>query len=121
MQGTYGLKNENIDFRGELRLDAKLSETTSGLKSFLLKLVDPLFKTKDAGAVIPIRLSGTPDKPSFGVEVGRVLSGEEVTSPARGPASTGDGFQKSIPSCSDVLELEARDPTPAPQSTSAHR
>jgi hypothetical protein len=87
MEGTYGLKNQSIDFRGELRLNAKLSETTSGLKSFLLKLVDPLFKTDDAGAVIPIKVSGTADKPSFGVEVGRVLSGKEVSSPPRAPTS----------------------------------
>jgi hypothetical protein len=119
MEGTYGLKNQSIDFRGELRLNAKLSETTSGLKSFLLKLVDPLFKTDDAGAVIPIKVSGTADKPSFGVEVGRVLSGKEVSSPAPAPASSSDGFRKSIPSCADVLELEAREPTPAPRTTSA--
>jgi hypothetical protein len=43
-----------MDFRGELRLDAKLSETTSGIKSFLLKLVDPLFEKDDAGAVVPV-------------------------------------------------------------------
>jgi hypothetical protein len=46
LEGTYGLVNRRIDFRGELRMEAKVSEMASGWKSFLLKIVDPLFQTK---------------------------------------------------------------------------
>jgi hypothetical protein len=73
LDGTYGLRTEELDFRGSLRLDAKLSETTTGVKSFFLKLADPLFKRKNAGAIIPIKVSGTRDKPTFGLDFGRVF------------------------------------------------
>ena len=46
---------------------AKVSQTTTGWKSVLLKAVDPIFKRKNVGAEIPIHISGTPDKPSFGL------------------------------------------------------
>ena len=44
LAGAYGLKAETIDFKGQLLLDAKISETVTGVKSVLLKVVDPLFK-----------------------------------------------------------------------------
>jgi hypothetical protein len=75
LDGTYALRTEELDFRGSLRLDAKLSETTTGVKSFFLKLADPLFKKKNAGSVIPIKVSGTREKPSFGLDAGRVFKG----------------------------------------------
>jgi hypothetical protein len=102
LEGTYGLVSQQIDFRGELRTDAKVSEMTSGWKSFFLKIVDPLFQTRDAGSVIPIKIGGTPDAPSFGVEVGRVFSRDQVTSESQGPGEDGP-WKKTIPSCSEIL------------------
>jgi len=102
LEGTYGLVNERIDFRGELRMEARVSEMTSGWKSFFLKMVDPLFQTKDAGSVIPLKIGGTADAPSFGVEVGRVFSREQVTSESRGPSEHGP-WRKTIPSCTEIL------------------
>ena len=67
LHGTYGLRSEAMDFHGTLTLDAKLSQTTTGVKSLFLKMVDPFFAKKGAGAVIPIKVSGTRDKPSFGL------------------------------------------------------
>jgi hypothetical protein len=67
LNGTYGLLSGGMDFRGTARLDAQVSQTTTGWKSLLLKAVDPIFKRKNAGAEIPIRITGTPDKPSFGL------------------------------------------------------
>ncbi len=104
LEGTYGLVSQQIDFRGELRMDAKVSEMTSGWKSFFLKIVDPLFQTKDSGSVIPIKIRGTPDAPSFGVEVGRVFSREQVTSESHGP-SEHDPWKKPIPSCTEILAI----------------
>ena len=104
LEGTYGLVNQRIDFRGELRMEAKVSEMTSGWKSFFLKIVDPLFQTKDSGSVIPIKIRGTPDAPSFGVEVGRVFSREQVTSESHGP-SEHDPWKKPIPSCTEILAI----------------
>lgn len=73
LNGTYNLDTEQLDFRGTLRLQATLSQTTTGAKSLFLKLIDPLFKKKNAGAVIPIKVTGTREKPSFGLDMGRVF------------------------------------------------
>jgi hypothetical protein len=102
LKGTYGLVNEQIDFHGELRTEAKVSEMTSGIKSFFLKLVDPLFEKKGMGAVIPIRIGGSAGAPSFGLEVGRVFSGDEATSAASRPGEKGE-WTKDIPACGAIL------------------
>jgi hypothetical protein len=74
LAGAYALKAETIDFKGQLLLDAKISQTTTGLKSLLLKAVDPLFKQKDgSGSVIPIKISGSRKAPNFGLDVRRVF------------------------------------------------
>ncbi len=67
LNGTYGLLTSQMDFKGTAKLEAKVSQTTTGWKSLLLKAVDPIFKKKNAGAEIPIRITGTPEKPSFGL------------------------------------------------------
>jgi hypothetical protein len=69
LNGTYNLKSEALDFRGALRLQARVSQTMTGVKSFFLKVADPLFKRKDAGAVLAIKVTGTREKPSFPVDV----------------------------------------------------
>jgi hypothetical protein len=47
-------------------MDAKLHQATSGIKSFLLKAVDPfLKKNRRGGAVIPVRITGTYQHPSY--------------------------------------------------------
>lgn len=71
--GNYGLPTQRLDFAGSLILDAPLSKTTTGFKSLLLKVVDPLFRKDGAGAVIPIVVSGTVDQPSFGLDKGRII------------------------------------------------
>ncbi|MGH9691237.1 MAG: hypothetical protein ACRD4C_09210 [Candidatus Acidiferrales bacterium] len=68
LTGNYGLDTGQLDFRGTLRLQAQLSQTTTGVKSFFLKVLDPLFKGKDAGTVVPIKITGTKDHPSFGLD-----------------------------------------------------
>ena len=52
-------------------MQAKLSQTVTGVKSFFLKAVDPFFKGKNsekAGTVLPIRITGTKDHPAFGLD-----------------------------------------------------
>ena len=74
LSGSYTLRSEELDFRGTLRLQAKLSQTTTGWKSLFLKPVDPWFERGGAGTVLPIRITGTERSPSFGLDVGRVLT-----------------------------------------------
>lgn len=74
LHGTYDLNAENLDFRGTLNLQAKLSQTTTGVKSLFLKMIDPLFKSKDAGTLLPIKITGTREKPLFKLDIGRVFA-----------------------------------------------
>lgn len=58
LSGTFNLMTERVDLHGQLNTDAKLSKTTTGIKSLFLKVLDPVFKGKHAGAVIPVALTG---------------------------------------------------------------
>jgi hypothetical protein len=71
--GNYRLPTQQLAFEGSLILDAPLSKTTTGFKSFLLKVVDPLFRKDGVGTVLPIVVSGTVDQPSFGLDKGRLI------------------------------------------------
>jgi hypothetical protein len=73
LAGTYAIKPEVIDFKGTLFMDAKISETMTGFKSLLLKVVDPLFSGENGGSEIPIRISGQRESPSFGLDKGRIF------------------------------------------------
>ena len=77
LTGTYALKTEQLEFHGKLLLDAKLSETTTGFTSILLKPVDPFFR-KEGQTVLPIKITGTRDKPSFGLDFGHKSGPEEA-------------------------------------------
>jgi hypothetical protein len=70
LDGTYGLDTTQLDFHGDLKLQAKLSQTTTGTKSLLLKAVDPFFRGKNGGTDVPIQITGTKDHPSFGLDRG---------------------------------------------------
>ncbi len=75
LAGVYALRPETIDFKGQLLMDAKISQTVTGFKSVLLKAVDPLFRQKDGtGSVIPIKIGGSRNAPEFGLDVRRVFN-----------------------------------------------
>jgi hypothetical protein len=73
LAGSYGVQSERLDFRGQLRLRAKMSQTQIGWKSVVLKVFDPLFRKDGAGTVLPITVSGTRAAPKFGVDVKKAL------------------------------------------------
>jgi AsmA-like C-terminal region len=74
LHGSYGLRSEAIAFDGTLRMDATISEAAGGgIKGFLLKAIDPIFRKKGAGALVPIKIGGTRDKPQFGLDVGKAF------------------------------------------------
>jgi hypothetical protein len=76
LDGRYVLRSQALDFGGALRLDAPVSRTVTGFKSILLKPIDPLFRRNGAGTHLPIRISGTVDRPDFGLDMKRVLRRE---------------------------------------------
>lgn len=73
LKGEYALRPETLDFRGMLLMDAKVSDTASGFKRILLKAVDPLFDKDGGGSAVPIKVTGTREKPDFGIDIGRVF------------------------------------------------
>ncbi len=68
LNGKYALDKEDLDFHGKLRMKAKLSQTMTGAKSFILKAFDPFFR-KGGQTEIPIKITGTRDHPSFGLDL----------------------------------------------------
>jgi hypothetical protein len=72
--GTYGIDSEALQFDGTVRMKATISEAAGGgVKSVLLKAIDPLFKRNGAGATIPITVRGTRNDPKIGLDIGRVF------------------------------------------------
>ena len=74
LQGTYGLKSEQLAFDGTLEMNATISEAAAEGESIFLKIVDPLFRKGKAGTVLPITVRGTCSAPKFGVDVVKVLT-----------------------------------------------
>jgi hypothetical protein len=70
LAGNYNMRNETLDFRGKLKLQAPLSQVAGGgVKGFFLKAIDPFFRGKDAGTVLPIKISGSRKSPKFGLDM----------------------------------------------------
>jgi len=68
LAGTYNVNSGQLDFRGKLRMDAKISQTVTGKKSFFLKAVDPFFR-KNGVTEIPVKITGTKDAPKYGLDL----------------------------------------------------
>jgi hypothetical protein len=77
LQGAFELTNQTLDFHGDLRLQAKVSQTTRGIKSLLLKPIDRLLERNGAGTVVPLKITGTRAEPSIQVDFGKVLRRED--------------------------------------------
>jgi hypothetical protein len=73
LHGSYDLNSQVMNFQGDLLTDATLADMTSGVKSFLARLAQPLFRRKGGGTRLPIRISGPRSKPQFGLDFGRVF------------------------------------------------
>ena len=70
LAGRYGLRDELLDFRGQLKMQATLSQVAGGgVKGFFLKAFDPFFKKPGAGMVLPIKIAGTRKNPKFGLDM----------------------------------------------------
>jgi hypothetical protein len=62
LSGTFNLHNSTANLTGNLSMQSDISHTTTGFKSMLMKPLIPFFKKKNAGAVIPIAVTGSPGK-----------------------------------------------------------
>lgn len=76
LHGTYNVINYRIGLHGRMRVDTKISQTSTGFKSLMLKIMDPIFKKKKTGEVVPVHILGTYDKPQFGLDLGQNNDGK---------------------------------------------
>jgi hypothetical protein len=72
LSGAYELVPETINFTGTVVTEATISQMTTGWKSKLLRMVDPLFERQGGGgSEIPLKISGSRKNPSFGLDKSR--------------------------------------------------
>ena len=71
LSGTYHLITHRVDLHGTAKLDEKLSQTSKGIKSFLLKALDPFFRKKEHLSVVPVRVTGTYGHASVNLDLNR--------------------------------------------------
>jgi hypothetical protein len=69
VEGTYSLLTERIDFRGTLKTLSQPSNSTHGMKSLMMKFLDPIFKKKKANYIVPVKITGTYSHPSFALDL----------------------------------------------------
>lgn len=68
MHGTFNLLSEKIGLHGTLSMESKFSQSTSGIKSFFAKVLDP-FMNKKRGSVVPVLVDGSYSQPHFGLDL----------------------------------------------------
>jgi AsmA-like C-terminal region len=71
LDGNYALEPETLDLHGKLKMQAKLSQITTGVKSFLLKFADPIFSKGGNGTIVRIKITGPVQQPHYGLDLGR--------------------------------------------------
>jgi hypothetical protein len=69
LHGTYNLITQKIDLHGTLRTRSELYKTTHGVKALMLKALDPFFKKHQSSYTAPVKVGGTYDHPSFGLDL----------------------------------------------------
>ena len=67
MKGSYGLASEQLNFVGDIRLQATISQMVKGPKSWILTPFDPLFSRHGAGTYLPVDIAGTRQQPQIKV------------------------------------------------------
>jgi hypothetical protein len=68
LEGSYDLSADAMDFHGALKLQAKVSQTVTGWKHWVLKPVDPFLSKKGAGTYLKIQVVGNSKAPKFGLD-----------------------------------------------------
>ena len=68
LAGRYNLRSDAVDFRGQVRTEARLSRMMKGWKRVVLVPVDPFFAKDGAGAQFDIAVTGPASSPKFGLD-----------------------------------------------------
>jgi limonene-1,2-epoxide hydrolase len=70
MHGKYSIITHKVDLHGTMQVESKISNTSTGVKALLLKVMDPIFKKKRKGEIVPVHIGGTYEHPQYGLDVG---------------------------------------------------
>jgi AsmA-like C-terminal region len=70
LHGDYNVENYRIDLHGNMKVETNVSNTSSGVKALLLKIMDPFFHKKKNGETVPVHILGSYRKPQFGLDIG---------------------------------------------------
>ena len=76
LDGTHSLRTRSVNLAGVVLLNATVSQTQTGLKRWLLKPFDPLFRKNQAGTRLVIKVEGTQDQPKVALDLGKTLKGQ---------------------------------------------
>jgi hypothetical protein len=75
LNGNHALKSRELALSGEVLLTASASRTIKGIKGWLLRPFDPLFRKNGAGTRLVISVEGTQDQPKVKLDFGKTLRG----------------------------------------------
>jgi hypothetical protein len=76
LAGTYALESGALDFSGDARLVATVSQTQTGMKRVLLTPFNFMFRKEGAGTLVGISITGAVDQPKIGVDLLRRKKGK---------------------------------------------
>ncbi|HEX8812920.1 MAG TPA: hypothetical protein VF742_13095, partial [Terracidiphilus sp.] len=65
MKGSFGLQSQELNFVGDVRLDARVSQMMTGAGHWILVPFDPIFMKHGAGTYLPVSISGTRAHPQI--------------------------------------------------------
>jgi hypothetical protein len=75
LKGTYVVEGGALNFTGNAKMEATVSEMVGGWKGLLLSPLDKYLKKDGAGTEVPIYIRGTREKPQFGIDFSRMKLG----------------------------------------------
>src|SRR5208283_4237653 len=67
MNGSYGLHTQQLDFVGDVSLNARVSQMVTGAGRWILLPFDLIFMKHGAGTYVPLSISGTRSQPQIKV------------------------------------------------------
>lgn len=73
MKGNYSLRTEQMNFIGDVRLQARVSQTIGGLRHWAVVPFDPIFKKNGAGTYLPVQVEGSKSHPEIKLDWKKVL------------------------------------------------
>jgi hypothetical protein len=68
--GSYNLIDERVNMHGQLKTATSLTKTThGGISAVFAKVLEPFFKKRPHETVVPVKIGGTYEHPSFGLNM----------------------------------------------------